>query len=269
MGHARAPPGYPDRRAGTPALADPVALHNRVHRTFVTSIAATPGLARAADHVAVGVSAAPPGARTRVHGAAADPVSRSVPMRLSRQFRTAPLVFAVACASAGSSSGAATATVQTTTPIIGGSSDMNGLSTTTRVVSATTTRFSNTADQVFSVMPAVYGELKIPVTTMVTKDRIVGNNDFRTRRVVGGMPMRRLLDCGGTAGDPNADTYEIFIDVSSEVKADGAGEAVLATVFQANGRPVSFAGNDVRCTSTGELESKIAALTKLKLSQLR
>ena len=76
--------------------------------------------------------------------------------------------------------------------------------------------------------------------------------------------MSKQRPCG-----ENADTFEIFLSVSSEVKADGAHEAVLATVFQASGRPVAFPGNDVRCTSTGELEGKIASLTKLKLAQLR
>ena len=190
-------------------------------------------------------------------------------MQPIRPVLIAALLVAAGCASSGSSSAPASATVQTTTPIVGGSSDMNGLRTTTSTITAATTRFPYSVEQVFGVLASAYSELKIPVTTMVSKDHVLGNDDFRSRRAVGSMPMRRLLDCGGTTGDPNADSFEIFMSISSEVKADGPNEAVLATVFQASGRPVAFPGNDVRCTTSGELEAKIAAIVKQKLSALR
>lgn len=190
-------------------------------------------------------------------------------MQRFRPCLVAPLLLAAACASTGSSSAPATTTIQTTMPIIGGNAQDNNLRTTTTTITATTVRYPYTAEQVFGVLASVYEDLKIPVTTMVSKDHIIGNLDFRGRRAIGSLVMRRLLDCGGTTGEPNADSFDMFMSISSEVKAEGAHESVLATVFQASGRPIAFSGNDVRCTSTGEIETKIAALTKLKLAQLR
>lgn len=180
-----------------------------------------------------------------------------------------PLLLAGACASSGSSPAPASTTVQTTMPIIGGGGNNSTLSTTTTTITAATARFPYSADLVFGVLPSVYEELKIPVTTMVSTEHMLGNVDFRGRRAIGALPMRHLIDCGGTTGEPNADTFEIFLSVSSEVKPDGPNEAVLATVLQASGRSIAFSGNDVRCSSTGELETKIATLTKQKLAALR
>ncbi|MBI2795451.1 MAG: hypothetical protein HYX65_01970 [Gemmatimonadetes bacterium] len=176
-----------------------------------------------------------------------------------------------ACASSpgGNDDSAAATMTRTSTSILStGSGQANGPnigSGMTSVVAATTTRLGAPADQVFSTLSSVYEKLGIAVTTMVSKERMLGNLDLRARARLGSMPLRRLFDCGGTTGEPNADTFQLTISVSSEVKDNGDGSSILASLVQATGRPVQFAGNDVRCTTTGELERQIAQQVKLKL----
>ena len=157
--------------------------------------------------------------------------------------------------------------VQTSTSILSpgmGNSDIG--TGNTSIVVATTVRLSATADQVFSTLPAAYEKLGITVTTMVTKERMIANPDLRARARLGGIPLRRLFDCGGASGDPNADTFQLTISVASEVKDNGDGSSTLSTLLQANGRPVQFGGGDVRCSTTGELERMIEQQVKLKLA---
>lgn len=173
-----------------------------------------------------------------------------------------------ACASApGSRNDDPAATmVQTSTSILSAGQANSGIGTgMTSIVVASATRIGATAELVFTSLPAIYEKLGVAVTSMVTKDRMLGNPDLRARARLGGLPLRRLFDCGGTTGEPNADTFQLTISVSSEVKDNGDGSSVLSTLVQATGRPVQFGGGDVRCTTTGELERQIEQQVKFRL----
>ena len=185
------------------------------------------------------------------------------------------MILAAACASGGASSGAnvepEAVVVQNTQNIIqtGGQNSMSIGSGMTTVVQASTTRVNIAADKLFGVLPATYESIGIPVSTMVSKDRMLGNLEFKARARIGSLQMRRLLDCGTQLGEPNSDSYQITMSVSSEVKDNGDGSSTLATLVQATGRPVQFNGADVRCTSFGELEKRIATTAQIKLAESR
>lgn len=190
--------------------------------------------------------------------------------------RLLPLLAIVgACATGGATTGSApqgdAIIIQNTQNIIqtGGANSINLGSGTTTIIQASATQVNFTADKVFAALAGVYESLSIPVTTMVTKDRMLGNLELKARARLGSIPMRRILDCGSQMGDPNADLFQIIMSVSSEVRDNGDGSSTLSTVVQATGRPVQFAGNDVRCSPTGELENRIANALKLKLGEQR
>ncbi|MBI3790838.1 MAG: hypothetical protein HY275_08165 [Gemmatimonadetes bacterium] len=188
-----------------------------------------------------------------------------------RHVPTLLILLAVAgCASAGSSGSSRpegeAIVVQNTQNIIqtGGANNIAIGSGMTSIIQAATTHINLTADKVFGALSTTYESLSIPVTTMVTKDRMLGNLEFKARARLGSLPMRRLVDCGMQLGEPNADSYQIILSVSSEVKDNGDGSSTLATVVQATGRPVQFSGADVRCTTLGELEKRIATIVQAK-----
>ncbi len=189
--------------------------------------------------------------------------------------RLLALLFGSACASGGGAKDASNdppaIVVQNTHSIIqtGGQNSMGIGSGMTAVVQAATTRVNVSADKVFAALPATYETLGIPVTTMVSKDRMLGNLELKARARLGSLPTRRLFDCGTQLGEPNSDSYQLTLSISSEVKDHADGSSTLATLIQGSGRPVSFNGADVRCTSLGELEKRIATLVQVKIAELR
>ena len=174
----------------------------------------------------------------------------------------------VGCASSsgGANDDAGASTMVRNTTLIQGVGGQNAIETgLTSVVSASIVRIGFPADQVFQALSSAYEKLGIPVTTMVSKDRMLGNLDLKARVRLGSIALRRLFDCGGTTGEPNAETFQLTISASSEVKENGDGNSILATVVQATGRSVQFAGNEVRCSTTGELEKQIEQQVKFNL----
>ena len=185
------------------------------------------------------------------------------------------LLLAGACATGGASTGSTPAgdafIVQNTQNITqtGGANNIAIGTGMTSVVQAFLAKVPYTADKAFNALASAYAALAIPVTTMVTKDRMLGNLDLKARGRLGSLQMRRLLECGAQMGEPNSDSFQITMSVSSEVKDDGDGSSTVATLVQATGRPVAFAGIDVHCSSTGELERLLTNTLKLKLAEQR
>lgn len=114
-------------------------------------------------------------------------------------------------------------------------------------------------DQVWRALPAVYDSLGIPVDRLEHDKHIIGNPGFELRRRLGGVALRRYLDCGQAQGGPSADTYEVTLSVLTELQPAEAG-TTAATVVQATARPVTFAGERTTCKSTGEIERRVAEL---------
>lgn len=124
-----------------------------------------------------------------------------------------------------------------------------------------------TKDQVWRVLPAVFDSLGIPVNELDAGRHRIGNSAFRLRRRLGTTPLQHYIDCGAAQGGPNAETYEVALTVFTEVVAGEEESSVVSTVVQANARPISFAGDWVRCTTKGRLEGKVAEIAAAKLQR--
>jgi len=71
-------------------------------------------------------------------------------------------------------------------------------------------------------------------------------------------PLSRFVDCGSTRFIPNADTYAVRLQVSTQLVADETGVTRVQTLVEGTARPREMSSNPVLCTSTGELERRIA-----------
>jgi hypothetical protein len=121
-------------------------------------------------------------------------------------------------------------------------------------------------DAVFAALQAVYKDLGITVTDLDATSRSIGNQSFRTRRKLGGVPMQTVLDCGNGSGGPNAETYDISVNLISYVQAKGASASTLVTRLSGVGNDPAFGrGNGVQCNTLGEFEKKIEAAVRAKL----
>lgn len=180
----------------------------------------------------------------------------------------AAVVTAAGCAS-GSSGGTAAAPNVTTAPVTqrivmpaGSTLNIN----TVDVNAGHSQVIIGSMDAAWTALNVVYSDLKIPITTLVDAQHLLGNESFKVRRRVGEIPMQQILDCGNAQGIPNAETYDILMTVSSYLAPNPKGGLNLVTRIDATGRSPNFAReNAVACHSTGTLEKDIAERVRKKL----
>ncbi|HVT39532.1 MAG TPA: hypothetical protein VHE78_10835 [Gemmatimonadaceae bacterium] len=175
------------------------------------------------------------------------------------------LATACACASQGSSSPDVSVVPMSDRIVSGGGSSLTIGSSATTV--GIRTDLAATPDAAFRALQAVYDDLKIPIADLSPTDRVAGNQQFKARRRIVGVPMQSYFDCGGTPGQPNAETFDIVITVMSNVTAarnDASTLTTRATAIASD--PGHGQGNQLRCSTTGELEARIAKLVREKLA---
>lgn len=128
---------------------------------------------------------------------------------------------------------------------------------------------TGTVAQVWSVIPAVYADLAIPLTVKDDTRKMIGNEGWRTRRQIGRVPMQRYLECGRSGGIENAETYTISMTIITTVSANPDGGSTVATLVTATGRnPITSSTQEVRCASTGDLEIRIRDMVQQRVVAL-
>ena len=175
------------------------------------------------------------------------------------------LVFGAACASGGKTGGSETTVAPATTGIIVGSASMSSMNiSTSNSYTAIATPLSVSPDSAYALLTRAYVMLEIPVVP-VDQKRAIGNDALSIRRKIAGMPMQKVLDCGDKMGLPNAETWDIHMNILSYVEATQDGKSQILTRIQAMGNPTDISNRDLTpCSSFGELEKKISDLV-LKL----
>ncbi|WP_411279762.1 hypothetical protein [Gemmatimonas sp.] len=122
-------------------------------------------------------------------------------------------------------------------------------------------------EKAWMALQEAYTTLGIPVTELNQQTRTIGNNTYRVRRRIGDVPTMRALDCGGDSGMPNAETYQLLLTVKSRIIPNDAGGSVVQSTLEGTGKnATTAASSDVRCSSMGVLEKRIADLVKAKVA---
>lgn len=132
--------------------------------------------------------------------------------------------------------------------------------------SAVATNLGLSADQAFTALGAVYGDLGIALTAHDPATRTLGNERFIFTRRLGGKPGSEWLRCGySPTGLPVADTYRVQVYIRSNIEPQAGGTSRVVTLVQAFARSTEGTSNTpVRCLSTGMLEREIANRVMLK-----
>ena len=175
----------------------------------------------------------------------------------ARCFLSLATVVAVGCTSGprpAVTGQASTRTIQ----IAGGDAAPTNITTTT-LADVNVVQVAAPMDRAWAALHAAYDSVGIPVATVDPSQRLLGNTGFRLRRKLGSIPLGRYLDCGAPQGIPNAETYEVFLAVTTRLEpgtSDGWTQAT--TSVQASAKSVSIAGASVTCSSSGALEGRIA-----------
>lgn len=171
------------------------------------------------------------------------------------------VVIASACASqtgANTPPGSGPATVYENTRVASnGTSDasMDRDVQSTKFVSSTT--IAKPLDAVWGALPDIWATLGLTIDGISTKDHRLQSGVIRVRRQLAKVNLSRYVDCGRTTIGPNADSY--FIALKIETVLSGKDGAVLVqSAMQATGEGTGNGGQTMRCSSTGELENRIA-----------
>jgi hypothetical protein len=169
--------------------------------------------------------------------------------------------FVIGCASSGKDPGKETTVTPSTSNLVVGSSAMGTMSIgTTNTYTAVSVNIAVSPDSAFQVLSRAYAMLEIPVAP-VSMSRAVGNDEIKIRRRIAGIPMQNVLDCGDKMGTPNAETWDIHMNLLSYVQPGANGGSAVYTRIQAMGNPTDLSNRDLTpCSTKGELEKKIGDL---------
>jgi len=118
-----------------------------------------------------------------------------------------------------------------------------------------------TVDKVWRALPAVFDSIGIPIAMLEPTAHRMGNEAFKVRSRLKGVPLSRYIDCGNsTQIGPNADSYDVVVTMLAEVHAAESGASSLRHTFSALARPANFSQDYSQCSSKGTLELRFMAL---------
>jgi hypothetical protein len=120
-------------------------------------------------------------------------------------------------------------------------------------------------DRAWRVMPGVFDSLGIPITRLDAANHTIANEGAKTRIKLKSTALSTYIDCGASQIGPNADSYDVFYTVTTQITSTGPNAATVSTLLEASARPLSFAQEYSRCSSKGVLEARIADLVRAKL----
>ena len=204
----------------------------------------------------------PLGMRRYTRGVATRPELSPVTRRLLVIVAHAAILSA--CASSNKPASPSTGPQPVTTRIDRGTTSI-GVTTVTEANERTLT-LGYPVEKVWGVLPSVFGELEIPIGTMLPDRWQIGNPSYSARRRLGGVRMDRYFDCGGTSGMPNAETFTIHMTVMVQLIPRDA-DTQITTAIDATGKPMTAGSQAVHCSSTGALEERILASVGQKLRE--
>jgi hypothetical protein len=121
-------------------------------------------------------------------------------------------------------------------------------------------------DRVWTLLPAVYESVGVPIEHLDPATHVIGNDGFKLRRALRSVPLTRYLDCGSAQAGPSAETYDVYLTVLTELHKGETEGTIVATTVQAMAKPATYAGDYVRCSSTGRLEARILDDLKARLA---
>ena len=187
-----------------------------------------------------------------------------------RRIRVFSSVALVACASGkGTSSPAAAAPSPQETVRLSGGGGVGQMTVDTHpVTESARISVEFPVDRVWSAMKTAYDSVGVPVTSMDQASHTIGNNSMRVRRRLGDVAMSKYVNCGNVQGVQSADAYEVVGSVVTRLEApDGPSRTRLTTLVDFQGRPMTIAAEFTRCTTTGQLEKRIAELVTAQLKR--
>jgi hypothetical protein len=172
-------------------------------------------------------------------------------------------LFALAACAGGNST---TTTRPETMRVVAGGGTSTGQFNVSATTAASVSKVAYPIDRVWRLMPSVYDSLKIPLTTLDGAKHFVGNEGMKIRQRLGGAPLSRYIDCGQAQIGPSADSYDVFLAVTTTIRSLSPTETEIATTVESQAKPITYAQDYSRCSTKGTLETTIADIVAKKLA---
>jgi len=112
---------------------------------------------------------------------------------------------------------------------------------------------------VVEALPAAFVSVGLPAPEIDARNRMAIVQSHVVSRRLGGTRMSSLLDCGRGPAGSYADSYRIHLTVSTQVMPESENGSSVLTRVEAVGQNTGGTSGNTRCSSTGQLESRIAA----------
>ena len=120
-------------------------------------------------------------------------------------------------------------------------------------------------DSAWAALPEIWKSLGLTIDGISTREHRLQSGSMRIRRQLAGVSLSRYIECGRTTQGPSADVY--FIVLRFETVLTGSDGKVLAqSAMAVTGEGTGNSGQLTRCSSSGELERRVAErlATRLK-----
>ena len=114
------------------------------------------------------------------------------------------------------------------------------------------------ADSLWRVLPTAYDRLELEVNQGDARNRVLGFEEVRVRRVEG-TRLSAYLDCGRSLAGPNADTQEVTMKMLTQIVPTAIGSEVRVQIT-ATAQNRAHDGAEVPCRSNGRLESRMVEI---------
>ena len=183
--------------------------------------------------------------------------------RVSR--RRLPILFLASVVTACASSGAGVSGPRTTTVSViapSGATRSIEIRPTTDVNESI---LPATPTQVWTVLPAVFDQLQVEVTTVDSRSRVMGNAGYLARRVEG-KRLSIYLECGSDFLGPYANQHDVTLSLMVQLTNAPENETVVTTVVNASAKARAVSGTRLQCTSKRSLERRVVELIAEKLA---
>ena len=123
---------------------------------------------------------------------------------------------------------------------------------------------ATTDARIFATLPAVFGELAVPVSVVDTTVMVLGALRVPVRRPIAGQRLSLLLECGMGNYGPNAERYSVQLTLLAAVRAVDAAHAEVLIRVDGNASPNGLS-TTVHCSSTGRLEERFNEILRKQL----
>lgn len=118
---------------------------------------------------------------------------------------------------------------------------------------------------VWRVLPSVFDTLEVDTPIADVRRLTMGNDRFRAPSRIAGQRLSTYLDCGVSFGRPNADRYEVVLQLAVELRPVTPTSTAVSTLVDAYASSRDVRGNALHCRSKGTLERLMFALMAERL----